>query len=486
MGKREIPVKPAASVKKLAETAESYTFGGAAHSVTPMDLSQKGYVEEEYLIAGEAKIYTWPEEQKYASVERENAKYCSRIVVRKPADPAKFSGNVIVEMFNWARSYDRPIAVWSNCYEHLMREGDAWVGVTIRGAVIENLKKFDPVRYAELSYENPIEPEHRMDRPQSNTFHGDVTDPNLENGLTWDFYSQVGILLREDNERNPLYGYAVKTIIGTGATAGDLATYVAAIDPVSCREDGGPIYDGYLIFMTGAPGNVNQYEEKVHHLDGRCKFYGKVPLMRVYTCKDMLGVGMHPDWAYMQRRNDSDEAGNYYRSYEIAGTGLILKYVHYTEPAHEDVAKMGLQIRNGRTGAAWSEEDLNTFEFPTRYVLNAQLENLKKWIRSGVNPPSCAPYETVGTYPATDLKFDEYGNVMGGVRLPYLEVPAYHFKTDATAYPLEKEILDTLYASHEDYVEKVTASAEKCVEERILTQHDAEEIMEEAENIEFI
>lgn len=479
---KAIPVQPA-KVTLLPVTEDSHPFGGAKWQVKPMDLDSYGYTEEEYLIQGDAKIYSWPEGQHAASVERVGAKYGDRFLVRKPADPAKFSGTVIVEMYNWARGYDRAIALWGNCHQQIMREGDAWVGVSIRAAVIDNLKKFDPVRYAGLSYESPVEPEHRLDRPQSNTFHDDYTDPNRENGLTWDYFSQVALSLRDQAGGAPMAGYDVKAIIGTGATAGDLATYVAAIDPVSCRPDGGNIYDGYLIFMTGAPGNVNQYEEKLHHMDERCKFYCKVPLMRAYTCRDMLGGGMHPDWAYMQRRNDSDEPGRYYRSYEIAGTGLMLKYTYFTEPSHEDVEKMGLQICNGRTGQAWSEEDLKTFEFPTRYALDAMLVNLKKWILEGVNPPCTQPYETVDTYPATDLKLDEYGNVLGGLRLPYLEVPAYHFRLDATAYPLEREIVDKLYSGKSDYVEKVARSARSCVERRLLTQADADTVVEEANTV---
>lgn len=479
MEEKKFPVKPARLVRQLPETETSHPFGGAAHQVRPMNLADYGYAEEEYLIRGDARIYSWPEGEKYVKIEREQAEYGSRFLIRKPADPKKFSGNVIVEMFNWARGYDRAICSWGNCYEYLMRSGDAWVGVSIRANVIDNLKKFDPERYRDLSFETPVAPEHRDDRPQSNTYHDDYTDKNRENGLAWDLYSQVALAVR-DQEAGPLRGYDVRTVIGTGATAGDLATYVAAIDPVCCREDGGPIYDGYLIFMTGAPGNVNQYEEKLHWMDGRCKFYGKVPLMRVYTCKDMLGNGHHPDWAYMQRRNDSNEKGNYYRSYEIAGTGLMLKYTYFTEPSHEDVEKCGLKIKNGRTGKAWNREELETFEFPTRYALDAAHDNLKKWIQEGKEPPVCEPYETVQVYPDTDLKEDPFGNVMGGLRLPYLRVPAYHFRRDATAFLLDREILRELYRDHEDYVSKVAKAVEDCVRERILLPEDGDKILEEA------
>ncbi len=477
---RPIPVQPADAVRLLPVTETSHPFGGWKWQVKPKDPAQFGYVEEEYLIEGRAKVYTWKENEPFASPEIENAPYGNRILVRKPADPAKFSGNVIVEMCNWARGYDRPIALWGNCWKYIVERGDAWVGCTFRADVLANLKTFDPVRYEGLSLENPIPREHRLDRPQSNTYHSTSTDPDSENGLLWDYFSQVGIALRDQAPGMPMAGYPVKTIIATGATAGDLATYCAAIDPISCRPDGAPIYDGFLIFMTGAPGNVNNYEQKLHWMDPRCKFYGKVPLMRVYTCGDMTGEGWHPDWALMQRRTDSDEKGCYYRSYEVAGTGLMLKYTYYSEPRHEDVEKMGLSIKNGRTGKAWTKEDLERFEFPTRYVLDAAYDNLVKWARDGINPPSTKPFEIKGVYPDAVLAKDEHQNVLGGLRLPYLEVPAYHLYTDATSEPLEEEILHSLYKDHADYVAKVKASCERCVAERILVQRDADKILEDA------
>ena len=450
--------------------------------VFPMNLAEYGYTEEEYSVEGLANIYTWPEDAGHARVAMQNAPYGSRILVRKPADPACFSGTVFIEMLNWARGYDRTICSWGNCHEQIMQKGDAWIGVTIRSSVIDNLKKFDPARYGRLSFENPVPREHRVDRPQSNTYHDDYTDPDRENGLTWDFYSQTAILVREQDPRNPLDGYGVRTVIGTGATAGDLATYAAAIDPVVCASDGSNIFDGFLIFMTGAPGNVNQYEEKLHYMDPRCRFYGKVPLIRAYTCKDMLGGGFHPDWAYMQRRNDSDgdEAGNYYRSYEIAGTSLFLSYTYHLEPCHEDVAKMGLVIKNYRTGKKWTEEDLKAFEFPTRYALDAMHENLKLWIAEGIAPPCCKPYETEHAYPATELAEDEYGNVLGGLRLPYLRVPAYHLRKDAKAEAFGQELLIRLYKDAGSYAAKVAQACEDCVRERILTRRDADKIIREA------
>lgn len=53
---KAIPVQPG-KVTLLPVTADSHPFGGAKWKVKPMDLSEYGYVEE-YLIQGDAKIYT--------------------------------------------------------------------------------------------------------------------------------------------------------------------------------------------------------------------------------------------------------------------------------------------------------------------------------------------------------------------------------------------------------------------------------------------
>lgn len=476
---KEIPVQPLDSIRLLPVTHDSYPMNSLAHTVKAKDIADFGYLEEEYIIKGKAKVYTWPKEQSFADVELENAPYATRILVRKPSNPSSFSGNVIIEMFNWARNYDRTIDAWGNCYEYLTDSGDVWIGVTCRASVLDHLKQFDSNRYGELSFRNPRPQEQWDARPQANPFHDIVSDPSTENGLIFDMFSQVAMLVRENDSRNPLYGYEVKKVIGTSALPGDISTYVAAIDPVSCRPDGKPIYDGFLIFMTGAPGGVNQYEAKVEPEDPRCKFYAKVPFIRVYTCGDMLGGGHHPDWAVLQRHEDADGPERFYRSYEIPGPNLFLSFVRDSEPTREDLTKAGIQLRPGRVGGNWSAAELQTIEFPTRYPLAAAFENLKHWI-DGVTPPPSMLMEMDGNYPDIAFRCDEYGNVKGGVRTPYLDVPAYYFDYQSEATRLDETTLKALYPTHDDYVDKVTRSAEKCVAERMLLKKDSEKIIAEA------
>ena len=58
-----------------------------------------GYVEEEYLVSGTANVYNWPAAGS-ATVRTTGAPYTTRMLVRRPIDSAKSSGNVIVEMLN--------------------------------------------------------------------------------------------------------------------------------------------------------------------------------------------------------------------------------------------------------------------------------------------------------------------------------------------------------------------------------------------------
>jgi hypothetical protein len=52
-----------------------------------------GYVEEEYLVSGKANVYDWALDGS-VSVKIPAAPYTTRILVRRPADPASADGSV--------------------------------------------------------------------------------------------------------------------------------------------------------------------------------------------------------------------------------------------------------------------------------------------------------------------------------------------------------------------------------------------------------
>lgn len=143
--------------------------------------------------------------------------------------------------------------------------------------------------------------------------------------------------------------------------------------------------------------------------------------------------------------------------------------------------------------------------FPRQYFEPAMYANLEKWVIDGVAPPKSEPIATTegestslfGTvYPLTFEK-DEHGNVLGGVRSPYLDVPTATYVETATAveglpyaWSFGHQIdfgtakLHELYGvvgAHQNYVAKVRASVDKLLAEGWLLPEDAQRIVTEAE-----
>lgn len=448
----------------LPRTAESYPFSAADRLVEPIDLSEFGYVEKEYEISGVSHVYELPEGQQFPEIQTDKAPYCSKMLVRLPESPADFSGVVVVELLNWASKYDRTIPGWGQCYDYYLEKGIAWVGLTVRDVALEAAKRFDPVRYANLAFKNP-KPEELRGEPQ--TCYGRCNMEN-ENGLSWDMISQVGVLLKSGDADSPFNGYGVRYIYATGATAGDLSAYIAEFHPVHRSPENEPIFDGFLMYMTGAPGGVNQETDKNEVTDPRDKYYSEVPFIHVLTTGDMLGGGFHPDWAYMQRRPDANEPGKKLHRYELAGCGVRSAYDKHRCVCQEDVEK---------SKTPWKESVNYEYEYPVRYILKAATEHLICWMRDGVEPPHSPLLETEGEYPEVEYKRDAAGNQLGGIRLPYVDAPLYTFQEEGGAHRLPAETIRGLYKSKEDYLAKAIGSCLKAYSQGWILLSDAKEII---------
>ena len=83
-------------------TAESYPLMASSKQQTLVDLPKAGYVEEEFFVSGRANVYDWAADGRL-SVKTAGAPYTTRILLRRPSSPTRFSGNVIVEIANSAR-----------------------------------------------------------------------------------------------------------------------------------------------------------------------------------------------------------------------------------------------------------------------------------------------------------------------------------------------------------------------------------------------
>ena len=130
---------PVPKASRLGFTADSYAFNSASRDLQPLDMAARGYTEEEFILSGSANVYDWAADGSL-SVKTPGAPYTTRILVRHPADPAKFSGAVVVEIMNAARQWDWSM-MWGYLWPQIVEHGDAWVGVTMPGGVT-GLKKY--------------------------------------------------------------------------------------------------------------------------------------------------------------------------------------------------------------------------------------------------------------------------------------------------------------------------------------------------------
>jgi hypothetical protein len=85
---------------------------------------------------------------------------------------------------------------------------------------------------------------------------------------------------------------------------------------------------------------------------------------------------------------------------------------------------------------------------------------------------------------------DEFGNVQGGLRSPYLDVPTSTWFGSSTGpsfcgiagheVPFGEARLAELYRSHGDYMSKITRDAARLVADRFLTVPDGLRLIQEA------
>jgi hypothetical protein len=187
-----------------------------------VDLAKHGYEEQEYYASGTANRYRIKNPLDTATIVDSDHPYKTRIVVRKPSDPKRFNGTVVVEWYNVSAGQDIDFC-WGGSHDYLMREGYVWVGVSAQRVGIKQLNAWSPARYDTLSAEAS------NDDPQGGTLddRGDV--------LSWDIFGQVGAaLLSHPGPGDPLAGLAIKHLIAAGESqsALRLTAYYNSMQPL--------------------------------------------------------------------------------------------------------------------------------------------------------------------------------------------------------------------------------------------------------------
>jgi len=259
------------------------TSPGGAFITPPsgLDLSQFGYVEQEFFVDGTARAYrsalplgadgNWT-----ATPDGATAHYRTRILVRRPTSPRKFNGTVIVEWLNVSGGLDAA-PDWTFLHPFLKREGYAWIGVSAQFIGVEggssplgfdlSLKAVSPARYGSLSHP------------------GD--------SFSYDMFSQVGQALRAPTVATLLDGLAPRRVIAIGESqsAFRMTTYVNAIHPDT------HVFDGFLIHSrSGGAAPLSQSPQPAINAPTPTFVRGDVdvPVLTFETETDLIGLGYFP------------------------------------------------------------------------------------------------------------------------------------------------------------------------------------------------
>ncbi len=461
----------------IPQTATSHAFNSAAHSQTPIDLSSAGYLEEEYFQRGTATVYDWPAVGHLTSLG--SGPYVTRILVRRPKDPRRFNGAVIVEPLNSSHMLDADL-MWVFSHGYLMSQGYVWIGLTVKPVSVAALQRFDPGRYAPLSFASPL-PETR----RCTDLELGPEDRSTEMGLAFDALSQLGALVHSDSPQNPLQRYAVERVYMTGysQTAGYTRTYANAIAPFVTREGGQRMYDGYLEGGHG-PFNVvlNTCSKPFSPEDPRLRISPPgVPFVAIAGEGDALVTEF-------MRRPDGDRPPDLARRYEVAGATHSGSWLEAFAPKATDLRRAGGGWTTSVVGCVPDTPQLSGF--PLRYVMDALWQNLDQWVTQGIPPPPSDNLKlTRGRNGLVTVK-DSYGNALGGLRTPAVDVPIATWHSSRGGLErcmrvgystvLSASQLHALYPTHADYVRKVNDDVRKLLADRWLTPPDAQEILSEA------
>jgi hypothetical protein len=444
-----------------------------------VSLSAYGYVQREYKMSGTTNIYResgfWgPDGQWNVAVAQSGGPYTTRLLVRYPASPAKFNGTVVVEWLNDTTGGDQD-PVWSEIYHEVLSQGYAYVGVTAQTAGMNELKAWDPKRYDAL---------------------GDSSD-----GQSYDIFTQAAQVARADAD-HLLGGLRPTTVIGAGdsQSAFRLDTYVNAIQPLSHAFDGflavgrsvfaAPIGSG-LVAFSPAPAFI--------------RTDNTTPMIQLNTEGDIEELG-----AALARQPDNSDL----RTWELAGASHIDVHEGLYEGATISREEPQLTAPDCVFGVPFNGATLPD-NMPVYELEDAALADLRTWITQGVAPPHGNP---IATTPFLNIvERDRFGNALGGIRMPDIQVPTETYSainfylpsqeslspaqllatlesiftaletgeiTNTTLRaeglcllsgyykPFSQSELQALYPTHADYVAAFTAAAAQDLASRFLTRYD--------------
>lgn len=440
----------APSVSAAPDTGEMW-------AASALDESKLGLTEQEFFFEG---------------TTTKGERYKSRMIVRRPVNPAKFNGTVIVEWMNASSGSDLDVD-YPSVLPLLTRAGYAYVGVTAQKVTVDFLRKRNAARYESLSMND--------DQPQNAAF---------------EVFSQAGQALKGKFAGvDPLGGLKAKVLIAIGQSqsSGRLTTFVNSVHGQTLA----PVYDAVVLHSGGAAPT---------------RF--PLPILKLNSENEAPGYwagrGVHdPNYTYWEVPGTAHQP--------LEGTEASLRLLNAAR-APQGFPRCPFPYQ-GAGGPV-----------PMDAVLRAGLVGLDRKVRGGASlpagpliemtaPPADAP-ATTDPFALTGanrgvIQRDRYGNARGGIRLPQQAVPtgrntpstgcqvnfmgrqlvlgsypqwdAFDGGKDPVVDPEDKvnatepASAKAVYGSHADYVAKFNAATDAALAQGFILKADADAMKREAE-----
>ena len=440
---------PIATRSALGEPAHNYPFFAALE-----DLNSRGYVEQEFFYTGAANRYETPDGATGRVIDGDH-KYRTRLLVRRPVDPKKFNGTVIVEWDNVTSGHDLDID-WYQIHDYLIRSGYAWVGVTAQRIGVEALKVWNKDRYGSLDV----------------SADGTI----LNDALSFDIFADAGRAVRARSDPDVLGGLKPQRVFATGhsQSSARLASYVNSVHPLD------PVFDAVILHGGG----------------GKIRTDLKIKIWKLNSETDVI-IGQAA-----ARQPDTPN----FRTWEVAGNSHVDR--QFIASRSKLVERDGNPIAPGFTpGARGGEKqappppqlaaascDKPTYsDVPFHQVMAAAVDHLVAWVKDGKAPPGAPPIEVASLGPPVVIARDVDGNSSaGGIRLAGIAVPVA-VNTGANTGPgfcwlygshveFDPAKLRSLYPTHAAYVAKVREVTEKNLKAGYILRPEADATIAAAEH----